>query len=57
MASSVLASHPLEDEEDEEELEEEVEDEEDEEEEEEELDDRSPLEALGNNIFKNKYIG
>ncbi len=57
MASSVLASHPLEDaEEEEEELEEEDDEVEDEEEEEEELDDRSPLEALG--IFlKNKYIG
>ncbi len=44
MASSVLASLPLEDaEEEEDELEEEVEDEE---EEEEELDDRSPLDAL-----------
>jgi len=47
LASSVLASHSLEDEEEEEDELEEVEDEEDEEEEEEELDDRSPLDALG----------
>jgi hypothetical protein len=56
LASSVLASHPLEDAEEVEELEDEVEEEEDEEEEEEELDDRSPLDALGI-FFIINYIG